>query len=411
LRLLIVTQYFWPENFRVNDLAVELVRRGHEVTVLTGRPNYPGGEIFPEFKRDPSAFRTLDGVEIVRVPLWPRGKDRGVALAANFATFALSASLLGPWILRGRQFDAIFAYVPSPVTVGIPAAVLRAVKKAPLALWVLDLWPETLQAVGVVRAPWQLRLIGRLVQAIYARCDVILAQSRAFLPHIARQCRKARPIVYFPSWAEAVFSNGAETPAAEIPPAPGVFTVLFAGNIGEAQDFPAVLAAAAKLKAHDHIRWVVVGDGRMAAWVREEIARLGIGDRVLMAGRYPVERMPSFYRHADALLLCLKSEPVFALTIPGKLQSYLAAGVPVVAMVDGEAADVVTRSGSGIACAAGDSDGLARAVLQMASLPREQLVEMGARALRVSQTEFDRGRLMAELEGWFEKLRSERGLR
>jgi colanic acid biosynthesis glycosyl transferase WcaI len=409
LRLLVVSQVFWPENFRINDLVTELVARGHEVTVLTGLPNYPDGRVFPEYRRDPAGFKKLNGADIVRVPIVPRGQGR-LRLVVNYFTFAASATLLGSWKLRGRRFDAIFVHEPSPVTVGIPAIVLRRLKRAPLAFWVLDLWPETLEAIGVVKSPLLLRMVGKLVSMIYDRCDLILAQSRSFIPQIAKYCRNGTPVAYFPSWAEAVFDRTVVTPAPEVSPRPGGFDVMFAGKIGEAQDFPAILDAAEKLREHDRIRWLIVGDGRMAAWVREEIARRGLEQRVLMLGRYPVERMPSFYSHADALLVSLKNEPIFAMTIPGKLQSYLAAGVPIVAMLNGEGADVVRRAGAGVTCAAGDGTGLADAVLHLASLTDAQRAEMGRNALAVSTSEFDRERQIARIERWLQLLKEgERG--
>jgi colanic acid biosynthesis glycosyl transferase WcaI len=410
LRLLVVTQYFWPESFRINNLVVELVARGHEVTVLTGRPNYPDGVVFPEYRRDPGRFTDYNGVEIVRVPLCPRGSGR-LRLLLNYMSFAASASIIGSWKLRGRKFDVIFVYEPSPATVGIPAVVLRALKRAPLAFWVLDLWPDTLQAVGVVHSRALLTAIGILISLIYNRCDLILAQSRSFIPQIAKYCNESRRIVYFPSWAEPVFDGESDVvAAAEVPLAHDSFDVMFAGNIGEAQDFPSVLAAAELLKSHTRIRWLLVGDGRMAGWVIDEIRRRNLQNCVLMLGRYPVERMPSFYRHANALLVSLKDEPVFSMTIPGKLQSYLASGIPVVAMLNGEGAEVVERSRSGVTCRAGDAAGLAAAVLHLAALSEAQRGEMGRNALAVCADEFDRGRLITELETWLEQLRVAAGV-
>lgn len=183
MRLLIVTQYFWPENFRINDLVSELVRRGHQVTVLTGVPNYPDGHVFSAFKSDVNRFTNYEGANIYRVPMLPRGKS-GMHLLLNYLSFAISALTVGAWKLRGQQYDAIFAYEPSPITVGLPAVALRFYKKAPLLFWVQDLWPETLQALGVVKSPIILSVVGKLVSFIYKRCDVILAQSKSFIPQI-----------------------------------------------------------------------------------------------------------------------------------------------------------------------------------------------------------------------------------
>ena len=190
----------------------------------------------------------------------------------------------------------------------------------------------------------------------------------------------------------------AVTPAPEVEQRPDLFTVVFTGNVGEAQDFPAVLDAAERTKAQSRIRWVIVGDGRASQWVVDEVARRGLGDSVLMVGRFPLERMPSFLRHADALLVSLRPDPVFAMTIPGKVQSYLQAGVPIVAMLDGEGARVIEESGAGLTCAAGDADGLARAVLALAALSVEERTAMGRRGANYAKREFDREELIWRLE-------------
>jgi len=403
MRLLVVSQYFWPENFRINDLVAELVRRGHQVTVLTGLPNYPDGQVFRRFRADPDLYANYEGAEIIRVPMTARGKG-GLRLMLNYLTFAFSASVLGLWKLRGRKFDAIFTCQLSPVTVGLPAAALRTAKRAPMAFWVLDLWPESLQAVGVVRSPAILQIVGKLITFIYKRCDLILAQSKSFIPQIQKYAGQNIRVMYFPSWAEQVFSSQEAIPAEEVPLKTGSFNVMFAGNIGDAQDFPAVLAAAALLKSDARIRWLIVGDGRAAPWVADEIKRRNLQECVLMLGRYPVERMPAFFRHADALLVSLKDEPIFSMTIPGKLQSYLAAGVPVVAMLNGEGAEVVKSSHSGLTCAAGDHDGLANAVVKLAEMTEVERQLMGKNGLDVSAQEFDRAGLMDRLERWLEQL-------
>jgi len=408
LRILVVSQVFWPESFRINDLATELAARGHNVTVLTGVPNYPEGRVFDAYAKNPAAFERLDGVEIVRVPIATRGSSRP-RLMLNYLTFAVSAATIGAWRLRSRRFDAIFVFEPSPVTVGIPAVVLRALKKAPIAFWVLDLWPETLEAVGEVRSPLALRMVGRIVSFIYARCDLILAQSKSFIPRIAMYCKPNANIAYFPSWAEPLLAGASSGPAPEVPPLPDAFNVMFAGNIGVAQDFPAILAAAERLKQHRNIRWLVVGDGRLGDWVRQEVARRGLQETVLMLGRYPVERMPSFYAHADALLVSLRDEPIFAMTIPGKLQTYLAAGIPVIAMLNGEGADVIERHQCGLTCSAGDSAGLAAAVLKLAATSVEERLRMGRNGRRGSEEEFDRTRLVTQLEAWLLELQGRLG--
>lgn len=405
MRLLVVSQYFWPENFRVNDLVAELVARGHQVTVLTGEPNYPDGHTFPEFRRDPAQFAKYAGAPILRVPVIPRGKG-SVRLVINYLSFVASGLTLGPWRLRGMAFDAIFVFQTSPITSAIPALLLRRIKKVPLLMWVLDLWPETLAAVGAVRSPRLLTWVGKLVSFIYRRCDRVLVQSRAFVSNIQQYSGDTTRIRYFPNWAEPIF----EGPLAEVAPAPEVapysatFNVVFAGNIGDAQDFPAILDAAGALRDEPNVRWLIVGDGRAADWVRSEIARRGLEHSVIMLGRHAIERMPSFFRAASALLVSLKKDPIFAMTIPGKVQSYLATGLPIVAMLDGAGATVIEQAGAGVVCEAGAGLALAECVRQLMGMPASERAAMGERGRRYCEREFSRAGLVSALETWATEL-------
>jgi glycosyltransferase involved in cell wall biosynthesis len=398
VHILIVSQYFWPENFRINDLSQELVARGHVVTVLTGKPNYPAGQVLPEFQQCPEAFGEYAGAQVLRVPMLARGRG-GLRLFLNYLSFAAGACLWGPWKLRKVQPDVIFVFEPSPVTVGLPAILFRRVKRAPVVFWALDLWPETLAAIGVVRSPRLLAWVGHLVRFIYERCTLVLGQSKGFLNSIARYCSDPQKIRYFPSWAEDVFSATGDVPAPEIDPLPGGFNVLFAGNVGEAQDLPAVLDAAETLKNDAAVRWFIVGDGRKSDWLKAEVGRRGLQKQVFLLGRHPVERMPAFYAHADALLVSLKKDPVFSMTIPGKVQSYLMSGVPLLGMLDGEGAKVIQDANAGLVCAAGNSAGLVAAVRELAIMSTEQRRQLGVNGQAFAQREFGRALLMDRLEG------------
>lgn len=396
MRLLVVSQYFWPENFRVNDFVAEMVARGHEVTVLTGKPNYPDGTLFPDYAANPAAFMEYSGARLVRVPMTMRGKG-GLSLIINYLTFALSSCTIGVFRLRGQSFDAIFVFGASPVSVALPAIFVKWLKRTPVAFWVLDLWPQSLQAVGAVKSSAILTLVGVGVGWIYRRCDLVLAQSRSFVPQISQQLKDPSKVIYFANWSEAIELPENSPPAEEVAKQDGVFDIVFAGNIGEAQDFPAILDAALQLR-EEPVRWLIVGDGRKAKWVQGEIDRLGLAGKVVMLGRFPLERMPSFYRHADALLVSLRRDPIFALTIPGKLQSYLAAGIPVLAMLDGEGQEVLRASGAGFATGAGDAAGLVANVRRMMAASAQELVEMGHRGRAYSQREFDRTGQLTQLE-------------
>ncbi len=397
MRILVVSQYFWPENFRVNDLVKEWVLRGHQVTVLTGIPNYPAGKVYEAYRQHPSLFAEYEGAKVFRVPMLSRGSG-GLRLILNYLSFVLGGAFWGPWRLRGIEADAIFVFEPSPVTVGLPAVWLGKIKKAPVVFWALDLWPETLAAIGVVRSPRVLAWVGNLVRFIYNRCTLVLGQSRGFLGSIAKYCDDKAKIRYFPSWAEDVFTNGSVQLAPEVPDLPETFTVVFAGNIGEAQDMPALLDAAERLRDNVHIRWVIVGDGRKSKWLQSEVFRRGLDKHVLMVGRFPVDQMPSFYAHADALLVSLKRDPLFSMTIPGKVQSYLMAGIPVLGMLDGEGATVIRDAKAGLTCDAGDSEGLVKAIQTLAAMPIEERRQLGLNGRKYAEQEFDRTQLIDRLE-------------
>jgi len=407
MRILVVTQYFWPERFRINDLAEGLAALGHELVVLTGKPNYPEGR-FAEgygFLRRPR--ERWGAIDIVRAPLVARGRGRGLRLALNYLSFALLAGLVGPFACRGR-FDAILVYEPSPVTVGIPALVMKAVKRAPVLFWVQDLWPESLAATGAIRSPALLRLAAWMVKRIYAGCARILVQSEAFVAPVRALGVPAERIVYYPNSAEDFYRPLARADARLPVALPQGFRVMFAGNVGAAQGFETILAAAEQLRAHHDIQWLVLGEGRRLEWLHDEIARRGLGASVHLLGQHAAETMPAWFAHADAMLVSLRADPIFALTIPAKVQSYMACGRPIVASLDGEGARVVAAAGAGVAAPADDAAALARRVLELYRMPASEREAMGARGRAYFERHFERGALVKRLATLMEEAALER---
>ncbi|WP_223840706.1 MULTISPECIES: glycosyltransferase family 4 protein [Pseudomonas] len=399
LKVLVVTQYFWPENMRINNMVEGFVAKGHEVTVLTGQPNYPEGQVYSDYLRDPAQFSRYKGARIIRVPMLARG-SHSITLALNYLSFFTSASTFGCYKLRGQSFDSIFVYGVSPIMAAIPALVLGRLKNAPVFVWVLDLWPETLNAIGVIKNPKLLGLVGKMVSWIYNRADYLLLQSRSFDEDVRKYCtRSISPdrLVYFPSWAEDDFSGDVQAASDLLNRDESVFTVLFAGNIGEAQDFPAIMAAAKTIKTELPVRWVIVGNGRASEWLAKHVAEYRL-DNVLLLGRHPLEKMPALFAMADALLVSLKTNEVFEKTIPGKVQAYLASGKPIIAMIDGEAARVVVESAAGMACSAGDAAGLAEIVRAMSALPVSEREAMGESGRRYYVEHFSKATLFERLE-------------
>ena len=399
MRILVVTQYFWPESFRVNDLALGLKERGHAVAVLTGLPNYPTGRFFPGYGFFTPSSEEFNGLPVYRVPLIPRGSGQRWRLALNYFSFAIFASLLAPVRCRG-VFDLIFVFEPSPITVGIPAIMLKKFKRAPVMFWVQDLWPESLSATRAIRSELLLHWVAQLVRFIYQRCDRILVQSEGFIPSVTALGADPQRVAYFPNWAEALYRPVATAEdAPERKEVPAGFCVMFAGNIGAAQSFETILEAATLLRQHHDIHWVVVGDGHRRAWVEGQILERGLKQSVHLLGPRPAEVMPHYFALADALLVTLKCDPIFALTIPSKVQSYLACAKPILAALNGEGARVVRESGAGLVCPAEDAKALAESVLRLSCMSPQERAAMGQKGRTYFEANFEREKLLDRLEG------------
>jgi len=403
MKVVIISQYFWPENFPINDLTLGLKEKGYDVTVLTGMPNYPEGRLYPGYKTFPMRRERHEGVEILRVPMVPKGSGSAIRMVLNYLSFALSAGFVAPIFFR-KGVNLVFVYQPSPITVGLPALVLKRLDNVPVWMWVQDLWPESLVATGMVRSSLLLSLTERLVRFVYSGCNRILVQSLAFIPRINKRGVIPEKILYFPNSAGELYRPVAVEPDAPerklIPPG---FCVLFAGNLGRAQDLPAVLRAAEKIKGHGGIHWVLLGEGTMRSWAQDTIRVRGLNGTVHLLGSYPVTAMPRFFSIADALLVTLKKDPTFAITIPSKVQAYLASGKPIIAALDGEGARVIEEAGGGLTVPAGDADALAAAVVKMFEMRESDRQRMGRLSREYFERHFERNRLLDRLDGWIKE--------
>jgi len=246
MNILIVTQYFYPETFKSTDLAFELQKRGHQVTVLTGIPNYPEGEIYEGYGYQKNRNQTIDGVEIIRSLLLPRGKGGGARLFLNYYSFAFFASLKALKLAKKKKIDAIIVHEPSPITQFYPALAVKKIQKTPIYFWVMDLWPESLETAGGVKNKSILNYYKRVVKGFYKESEKILITSKGFRKSILEKGDFEDKIEYFPNWAEESISEGEIN--YPIPNLPEGFKILFAGNVGEAQDMDTIMKAALLLK-------------------------------------------------------------------------------------------------------------------------------------------------------------------
>lgn len=395
MRIVIVSQHFWPESFRINDVAADLAAQGCEVTILTGQPNYPEGSIYPgyragQFRRE----RYRGAMDVFRVPLIPRGKGGGVRLAANYLSFLAAATVFGPWVLRGRPADVVFVYGTSPILQAIAGWVLKLVKRAPLVVWVQDQWPQSLEVTGFVRDRRVLGLVAMVVRWIYRRADLVLVQSRAFEQPVGAMAGRT-PVEYHPNPGEPLAAN--HDPAApRVPLDDDAFNVVFAGNLGTVQALDTVVEAADLLRSRDDIRIVLVGAGSRLDWLREEVERRGLRN-VQLPGKYPPASMPDLMRRASALLVSLSRQPILAETVPSKLQTYLASGTPIVACLDGEGARIVREAHAGLACPAEDPRALSEAILALRAAGPQELTRMGESGRRYFVEHFEPAMLARRL--------------
>ena len=397
MRILLISQYFWPETFRVNDLVMSLRERGHDVDVLTGMPNYPSGNFAPGYGWLRKWVDHFEGKKIWRVPLWPRGDGGRLNLSLNYLSFVFSAVFMGLWRLPGK-YACTFVFCPSPITVCLPAILYKFLTGTPVVIWVQDLWPESISAVGAVRSRWLLKPVELLVRFIYRYSDLIFVQSQAFVPNIRRFCAEAdTKIRYLPNWAEELYQP-IPRPDANVPAAiPTGFCVMFAGNVGKAQAMDTIVKAAEILRLNREIHWVIVGDGSERNHYEALVAQRGLSRQFHFLGRFPVNTMPAFFAHADALLVTLKDDQIFADTIPSKVQSYLACARPVIAALNGEGQRVLKEAGA-LTGNAEDAEALASNVARLFEMPESEREKLGQRGKEYYRRCFARRFVIDRLE-------------
>jgi len=398
MKILIVCQYFHPEPFRVTDMVIELRKAGHEVAVLTGIPNYPKGRFYPGYGLFKRRREEYLGLSISRAALVPRHRGRGLDLALNYLSFAVFGSLSAMSTRKG-DFDVVLVYQLSPVTMALPGIVASRRARAPLVLYVADLWPESLSASGGISSERVVDMVGKMVERIYRSCSRILVSSAGFISSIVARGIPRSAISYVPQYPESVYQphqpNAMDPERNEMPRG---FIVAFTGNIGEAQGLETMVEAAVRLAHIDDLYWVIIGDGRASERIRTLAESRGVREKVIFLGQKPMEKIPIYLSLADVALLILRPAPLFALTLPAKIQSYLACGKPIIGCVDGDAARIIEEAGAGLTGPAGDADRLAENVLAFYGKDRKERQRYSQNALRYFEEHFEKSKVIALIE-------------
>lgn len=397
MKILVVSQYFWPEEFRINDICKGLIEEGHEVDVLTAIPNYPGGEYFEGFSLLKRGEKNYEGINVRRCFCVPRGKNSKLKLIFNYISFALSSTFHIPFILKNK-YDKVLVYQLSPITMAIPAIILKKIKKIPMDMYILDLWPESLLSTVNIGSKKIKDAMFKFCKKIYKQADGIYITSKGFKKKLVSYGIEEEKITYLPQWAEDIYKDAVIENDNELEQlCKGKFNILFAGNVGKAQSIDTIINAANICKENKSIQWIIVGDGSEKNICEQKVKDLNLKENVIFLGRKPLQDMPKYYDVADALLVTLGNDELFKITVPAKVQSYMASGKPLLGAISGEGKDVIEDSNCGLACEAEDYKELAQLAQEMYEMNIEERKMLGENGIRYFKENFDREILLKKI--------------
>lgn len=355
MKLLVICQYYYPEPFRISDICEALVEKGHQVTVLTGLPNYPEGKVLDSYRSGKNRKEVINGVDVIRSFEIGRG-NRKATLLLNYFSFALSASY--KTLFMKEKFDAVFVNQLSPVMMGFPAMVYKKKHNKKMLLYCLDLWPASLTAGGIQKDSRIYQLFSHLSTWIYRSADQIAVSSTMFQSYLNETIGiNTSTIVHLPQYAETLFTEKVAVEKGNR------FHFVFAGNIGEMQSVETIIKAADILRNDAAIQFHIVGDGSKLEECKTLSGNLGLAN-IIFHGRKPLHEMPNYYSLADAMLITLKDDAALSSTLPGKVQSYMAAGKPIIGAINGETSEVIKAAACGYCCEAENASELANLIMQ-----------------------------------------------
>lgn len=398
-RIIVVTQYIFPENFKSNELVFEMAKRGYHVDVLTGIPNYPDGVYFKGYGLFRRRIEKKDGVNFYRCWQSPRGKNAsGIGLGLNYITFVISATL---WVLFyflwKKKYDAIITHEPSPITQLIPACLLGIIRKIPVYSWIMDIWPDAMKNSV---SPQLYKLAGPILTNItewtYRHSDKLLITSKGFEALLCRNADYHDKIIYYPNWSVDMSVNKIGFVAPELPKG---FRIMLAGNLGEAQNLDAIGECMKLLKEHKEVKWIFVGDGSRKKWLNDFIEDNGLNETAFTLGRFPGSAMPAFFKEADAMLVTLRGGLIdLDMTVPARVQSYMSAGKPILGMVGKGTIDIIEEGDCGFAVASGDYEALADVIINKVLTDLDGFKQKGINGRKMYEKEFTLDRCIDHLE-------------
>lgn len=404
MKILFVCQHYKPEPFRLSDICEDLVQRGHEVAVLTGIPNYPEGEIYADYRNKKKMRETIEGVAVFRSYTIPRRKST-LYRVLNYFSFAISSSigvLLGKYKAKdGAEFDCVFVNQSSPVMMAWAGMVYKNKYKKPLFLYCMDVWPDSLTVGGVKQDGLIFKLFKFISKKVYRASDYIFVTSPSFKNYFVQQFDiLEQKITYLPQYAEDLFIPDESRVNKES------VDLTFAGNIGKAQNLETILKAASLIEKNTNlpkkIHFHFVGDGTELLSMKALAHELELKN-VSFYGRRSLEEMPIFYKKSDAMLVSLIGDSIVSRTIPGKVQSYMAAGKPIIGAISGDTKTIVEEAKCGFVSPEQDVEQLAKNIYKFSMLSIEEQKELGKQARCYYEKHFSKEQFMFELETYLER--------
>ncbi len=398
--ILVISQVFYPEQFRINDMCCEWIRRGYRVTVLTGIPNYPQGKFYDGYGLLKKRKERWNGIEIIRIPVIPRGNNP-LGLILNYLSFPVSGFF---WNLFTKiKADYLFMFETSPMTQCVIGVWYTKKQKIPLYLYAQDLWPENVEVVTGIKNPLVIEPIQKMVDYIYKNCTEIFVTSPSFVDAVCGRKKRVpkEKVHYWPQYAEEFYIPMEKGRVREIPET-DAFKIMFTGNVGYAQGLDVLPKAAKILKRNGkRVLFCIVGEGRYLEAFKNEIRKLEVEEMFCMIPRQPATGIPKLLAAADAAFLSFMETKLFEMTIPAKLQSYMACGMPVIAAASGESRRVIGEADCGICSPSGNADALAESIVKMMECSEEERKNMGANARDYFENHFEKQKLMDEIETYF----------
>lgn len=396
--ILLISQYFYPEPFRVNDMAAEWVKRGYKVTVLTGIPNYPMGKFYDGYDYRHKRRECWNGVDIIRIPLIPRGNSRNkllnaAGMAANYLSFIVSGR---GWVKKNNvKADLVFTVEVSPMTQALIGTWYKKRYHVPAYLYVQDLWPENVVTVTGIQSKAVIGPINRMVNKIYRETDEIFTTSPSFVKAIVNRKTKVdrKKVHYWPQYAEEFYRPMPRQNIDGIPDG-GSFKIAFTGNIGTAQGL-GILPETARLLKTENVKFIIVGDGRFLPELERQIEKRRVREKFILLPRVPASRIPEILSACNAGFISFAQTPLWEMTIPAKLQSYMACGKAIIASASGETKRIIQEAECGICCEIGNAQALADGIRE---LIRADCQDMGRKARKYFRENFDKKKLMDQME-------------